>query len=141
MNQIKEKLIGTAGTASGTASILGSWQVCHSLCLGLIAFLSVFGITVTGMPLLFFTKIAIPLWSIALVLLLVVVFLYLRKKCISLNLILFNTGVIIAGMPFASVQPYQPFFWIIGGSIALAAVALFIKEKMTRKKPESCAHE
>ena len=45
MKSLKNQLVGLAGRASGAASVLGSWQVCHNVCLGLIALLAVFGIT------------------------------------------------------------------------------------------------
>src|SRR3989338_5629834 len=99
----EEKAIGAVGSISGTASILGSWQVCHSICLGIIALLGIIGITVVGMPLLFLTKIAIPLWAIAILLLIITIILYLKKKCISRGWILLNTGLIIAGIPFQQV--------------------------------------
>lgn len=135
---IKEKFIGATGSVSGTASILGSWQVCHSLCLGLIALLGVVGITVTGMPLLFFTKIALPLWIIAVLLLIAAVLVYTQKKCISKNLLILNSGLIIAGTPFQSLQKFSIFFWIAGGSIALAGIFLFVRDKIKERR---CEHE
>jgi len=56
---IKEKIIGATGSASGLTSVLGSWQICHNLCLGIIALLGVIGISLTWMPLMFLTKIGI----------------------------------------------------------------------------------
>ncbi len=136
--KIKEKAMGVTGSVSGAASILGSWQVCHSVCLGLIALLSVMGITLTGMPLLFLTKIAVPLWLIALALLGVVLYFYVKRHCISKNLILLNSGLIIAGTPFQAVRQYQQAFWIIGGGIALVGIALFAKGKIKKKKCKRC---
>ncbi|HII16558.1 TPA: hypothetical protein HA361_01470 [Candidatus Woesearchaeota archaeon] len=131
---LKEKLATATGSISGAASIMGSWQVCHSICLGLIALLGIIGITITGMPLLFLNKIAIPLWSIAVILLGVTSYLYVTKKCISKNLILLNTGLIIAGIPFPKVSSFQPLFWIIGGMAAIFGLTLFIREKLDKKK-------
>lgn len=136
--KLREKTIEVTGSLSGAASILGSWQVCHSVCLGLIALLSVVGITVTGMPLLFLTRIAVPLWLVAVALLGVVAYFYFKRHCISRNLILFNSGLIIAGTPFQAVQQYRLAFWLIGGSVALAGIALFAKDKLKKKKCESC---
>lgn len=99
----------------------------------MIFLLSLVGITITGMPLLFLTKIAIPLWTIAVLLLVVTVILYQTKKCISKNLIILNAGLIIAGTPFKSLQGYSIFFWIVGGSISLAAILLFVKDRIRRK--------
>ena len=130
----KEKLIGATGTLSGFTSILGSWQVCHNICLAIIFALSLIGITITGMPLLFLTKIAVPLWTIAVLLLVVTTILYQTRKCISRNLIILNAGLIIAGVPFKPLQQYSAFFWSIGGLISLAAIMLFIKDRIERKK-------
>src|SRR3989338_9606642 len=122
--EIKEKAVGITGSVSGIASILGSWQVCHNVCLGLVALLSVIGIAVTGMPLLFLTRWAVPLWTTAVVLLIVSSILYLKKKCISKNLLIMNTGLIIAGVPFQNLQKFSVFFWIIGGVIAVTGIVL-----------------
>lgn len=133
IKKLKEKLIGTTGSISGVASIMGSWQVCHNICLGVVALLAILGITIVGMPLAFLTRIAIPLWSIAVVLLLVTIALYIKKKCISKNLIMFNSGIIIAGVPFQEVQNFQIFFWVIGGILALIAISIFIKGKIQKR--------
>ena len=129
---LKEKLIGATGSISGAASILGSWQVCHNICLALIAALSLVGITIAGMPLLFLTKIAVPVWSIAVILLVITIAIYLKKPCISRNLIMINSGLIIAGVPFQSLQKFSMVFWAIGGIVALAGISLFIKDKMQK---------
>ncbi|MBI4144664.1 hypothetical protein HY493_00465 [Candidatus Woesearchaeota archaeon] len=131
---LKDRLVGATGSISGIASILGSWQVCHSVCLGLIALLSVMGIVVTGMPLYFLTTVAIPLWTVAVVLLLVTFGLYVKKKCISKNLILFNSGLIIAGVPFQAVQGFSAVFWTVGGLVAATGIALFVKDRLQKRR-------
>jgi len=133
IRKIKEKLVGTTGSISGVASIMGSWQVCHSICLGIVALLALLGITVVGMPLAFLTKVAIPLWSIAAALLIITIALYIKKKCISKNLIMFNSGLIIAGIPFQALQDFQVFLWVIGGTLALIATSIFIKGKIQKR--------
>ena len=134
----KEKLIEKTGslaiTISGTAGFLGSWQVCHNLCLGIIAFLSVLGMTIVGMPLLFLTKVAIPFWIAAVLLLGITLIFYFRIRCISKNLILFNTGIIIAGIPFQQLQKYSPIFWIIGGALIIISILMYIKNKLSKDK-------
>ena len=135
---IREKSVGVIGSVSGTASILGSWQICHSLCMGLIALLGLVGITVTGMPFLFLTTIAVPLWIIAVILLGITALLYIKKKCISKNLIILNSGIILAGTPFNQIDNYRAVFWIIGGAIALSGIALMIKDKISKKKCARC---
>lgn len=134
IKNLKEKLIGATGSVSGAASILGSWQICHNICLGLIAALSLIGITIAGMPLLFLTKIAVPVWSIAIILLIITIVIYLKKPCISRNLIIINSGLIIAGIPFQSLQKFSVFFWTIGGIVAFIGIFLFIKDKMKKRE-------
>ncbi|MBI4447944.1 hypothetical protein HY643_03110 [Candidatus Woesearchaeota archaeon] len=133
IRNIKEKLIGATGSVSGATSILGSWQVCHNICLGIVALLSMVGIAVAGMPLLFLTKIAVPLWVIAVIFLIITVVVYFKKKCISKNLIILNSGFIIAGVPFQPLQKFSTFFWIFGGLIVLTAIILFAKDKFNRR--------
>ncbi|HLC60685.1 MAG TPA: hypothetical protein VJJ52_04605 [Candidatus Nanoarchaeia archaeon] len=134
IKNIKEKFIGATGSISGAASVMGSWQICHSLCLGLIALLGIIGITVTGMPLLFLTKVAVPLWTIAVLLLIVTIIVYVQRKCISRNLIIFNAGLILAGTPFQSVQKFSIYFWVIGGLIAALGVFWYVKDKINGEK-------
>ena len=130
----KETLASVTGTVSGVAGILGSWQVCHTVCLGLISMLSVVGITVVGMPLAFLTKLAIPFWTIAVITLGITGLIYVRKKCFSKHLLTMNFGFIIAGVPFPSWQKYSIFFWALGGTIALASIILLIKPKIQKAK-------
>jgi hypothetical protein len=134
----KERVATVTGSVSGFASILGSWQVCHNVCLGLIALLSILGITVTGMPLLFLTKLAIPFWSLAVVLFVVVFYFYKTRHCISKNLLLFNAGLIITGIPFSLPQVLQMSGWVVGGMLTVSGIVLFIREKVRRKKCTSC---
>lgn len=136
--ETKEKLLAGTGSLSGAASIMGSWQICHNICLGVIALLSLIGITITSMPLLFLTSIKTPMWLIAVVLLFATIVLYKMKKCISKNLIIFNAGLVIAGVPFQDLQQYSIYFWIVGGSLVLYAAILYIKE---RKEAKKCEHE
>jgi hypothetical protein len=126
---MKEKLINATGSISGIASVLGSWQVCHNICLGIIASLSVVGITLVGMPLEFFTKIAIPMWSIAMIFFLVALTLHIKKKCISQNMLVLNVGLLVAGTPFLQAPPWPSLFLTVGGTIAAISIFGFVREK------------
>ncbi len=137
---MKEKLTESAGTISGTASVLGSWQVCHSVCLGIIALLSIFGITVTGMPLLFLTKIARPVWIIAVLIFIAALLIYLRKKCISRNLIIINAGLIIAGTPFFR-NKFEAVFLIVGGAIVVFGIVLVLYRLYVKKSIKSLTNK
>jgi hypothetical protein len=130
VRNIKERVIGATGSVSGIASILGSWQACHSVCLALVGFLSILGITVVGMPLVFLTEVAIPVWTVAVILLIIAAILYIKKRCISSRLLLVNLGLIIAGVPFPFLQQFIEIFWIIGGVLVILGIALFVKDKI-----------
>lgn len=144
IKNLKEKAIGATGSISGAASILGSWQVCHNVCLGIVALLGIMGITIAGMPLAFLTRVAVPIWTFAVVLLLVTIVIYMKKKCISKNLIILNSGLIIAGTPFQALQKFSIFFWITGGILAIIGISFFIKDRIEKKRckhGKKCKHE
>ena len=129
---IKEKSVGFLGSFSGITSFLGSYQVCHNLCLGIVALLALVGITVIGMPLLFLTKVAFPFWIAALVLLIITLLIHFRKRCISNNLLLFNSGILIASIPFAPLQQFSLFFWIIGVILVAVSIIIYIMKKVKK---------
>lgn len=126
------KILNLTSSVSGTMGFLGGYQVCHNVCLGIIALLSLVGITLVGMPLFFLTKVAVPFWIAALFLFIISLFFYLRYKCISRNLILFNSGIIIAGVPFNALKNFLIIFWIFGGSIMLSSIILLIRAKIAK---------
>ncbi|MEK6887627.1 MAG: hypothetical protein AABX14_01650 [Candidatus Aenigmatarchaeota archaeon] len=130
-NKDKEKrFLGLFSGISGSLSFLGGWQVCHNLCLGVIALLSLIGITVVGMPLLFLTQYAVYFWSAAVLLLVPTVIMYWKnRRCMSGKLVLFNAGIVIASVPFPQFQAYYIIFWIIGGIVILGSILMFLKSK------------
>ena len=134
MTSLKEKILGTSGSLTGSLSFLGSYQVCHNVCLALIAFLTFLGFTVAGMPLLFLTKVAIPFW-IAAVLLLSVMMILNYKKIIHISdkVILLNSGLIIAGIPFQPIQRFNYVFWVIGGILVVFSIGWYVYEKVGKK--------
>ncbi len=131
---IKERFMGRAGSISGFTSFLGSYQVCHNLCLSLVAVLSIIGITVVGMPLLFLTKVAIYFWIAAVILLLLTIWLYIKRKAISNKLIILNAGFIIAGVPFRPVQQYSLIFWSLGGALVMLTIVMYFNDKFFRRQ-------
>lgn len=140
--KIKQKAMELSGSISGATSILGSWQICHNICLVLVTLLSLAGITVVGMPLLFLTKIALPLWIVAAAFLVISVIVYYKKRCLSAKLLVFNSGLLIAGVPFQPVQQVITYFWIAGAIICLTVIVMFIKERIEeKKKKEVCEHD
>ena len=130
----KNKILGASGSLTGTLSFLGSYQVCHNACLALISILTILGFTVAGMPLLFLTKLAVPFWTLALALLATTIILkYGKNMQFSGKIILLNSGLIIAGIPFEQMQQFNYIFWIFGGSLVAVSIGLYIYEKVEKK--------
>jgi hypothetical protein len=130
MRNAKERVIAATGSVAGIAGILGTWQACHNVCLALVGFLSILGITVVGMPLVFLTEVAIPVWTVAVILLIIAAILYIKKGCISNRLLLVNLGLIIGGVPFPFLQRFTEIFWIIGAVLVITGISLFVKDKI-----------
>ena len=132
---LKEKLLGATGSVSGSLSFLGSYQICHNACLALISLLTLLGFTVAGMPLLFLTKVAVPFWIAALSLLIITIILRYKKLMnLSDKIILLNSGLIIAGLPFQQVQKFNYIFWTVGGILVIFSIGWYIYDKFDYKK-------
>ena len=122
------------GSLSGSLSFLGGYQVCHNICMALVALLTFLGFTVVGMPLLFLQKVAIPFWIIATILLSIIVTLnYKRLTHISNKVVLLNLGLLIAGTPFKSLQSFAYVFWLIGGILIFSSAIWYVKGKISAK--------
>ena len=131
MTSLKEKVLGASGSATGSLSVLGGYQVCHNACMALIAFLTFLGFTVAGMPLIFLTKVAIPFWALAFVLFITTIILKFGKNMkFSGKVILLNSGLIIAGIPFPQVEQFNYLFWIVGGSLVVFSVGWYAYSKI-----------
>ena len=134
INNIKDKLLAGTGSISGALSFLGGYQVCHNACLALISLLTILGFTVAGMPLLFLTKLAVPFWTLALALLATTIILkYGKNMQFSGKIILLNSGLIVAGIPFEQVQQFNYIFWIVGGILVIFSIGRYIYEKVEKK--------
>ncbi len=134
MSNVKEKIVGATGSLTGTLSFLGGYQVCHNVCMSLISILTFFGIVVAGMPLLFLTKVAIPFWIAAISILTITLILkYKNIIHMSDKIILFNSGLIIAGIPFQQLQQYNYIFWIVGGFLVVLSIGWFVYDRFKKK--------
>ena len=130
---MKEKILNSFSSASAALATLGSsFQLCHSLCLGLMAVLATLGIVIAGFPLLFLFQYNIYFWSFAIALLIPTVIMYIYKKCLSRNLLLFNIGIVIAGTPENFTSGLQPAFWIVGGILVAVAIASLLTKKICK---------
>ena len=131
IENIREKIIGASGGLSGSLSFLGSYQICHNVCLALVSLLTFLGFAVAGMPLLFLTKAAIPFWIAATsILFLTITLTYKKILNISKKVILLNSGLIIAGVPFQAVQQFNYIFWIAGGILIIFSIGWYLYEKI-----------
>ncbi len=129
MKKSEDKRVRYASIAASTATIISAHNVCHTLCLGIIAFLAVFGIAITGMPLGFLLDYNIYFWFMALGTLAVMLAMIIKNwGCVSNKTLLFNFGLLIAGFPFAS-GAIQNFLLLVGGLLAITAVGWFAYEK------------
>jgi hypothetical protein len=134
-NSLKEKFASISSIFSGSLSFLGGWQICHNLCLGIVAILSLIGITIAGMPLLFLNRYAVYFWLAAVMLLVPTLIMYWKTKAfMSKNIIMANIGIIIAAVPFVDLQPYQFVFWSIGGIFIGVGILHYIKNKLNSFK-------
>ena len=133
MTAIKEKILGVSGSLTGTLSFLGNYSVCHNVCMALAAFLTFLGFSVAGMPLLFLTRVAIPFWVAAVSLLIIMLALNYKKIVhLSSKMLLFNSGLIIAGIPFQQVQQFNYLFWIAGGILISFSIGWYIYDKSAK---------
>lgn len=129
MLPVKEgKALTAANAAVGGMGIISSYNVCHSLCMGIIAVLSFFGIFITGMPLLFLTKYQLYFWTFGIIILAIAAGLYFWKgPCISKKMIVANGGLLLAGFPFA--RGYDFVFIVIGFGIVLVTILVYLFER------------
>lgn len=130
----KEKMIGGANALSGGLGVVSAHNLCHNVCLGAIAFLGAFGLTVDGMPLAFLSEYNLLFWGMAAFFLAISLALHATKKaCFSQKTVLFNGGIVIAGVPFGEVAPIHPLLWFAGGAMAVVAIGMFVKEKLDER--------
>lgn len=134
ITRVKERILGAFGSLTGSLSFLGGYQVCHNLCMGLISVLTFLGFAVAGMPLLFLTKVAIPFWIIAFSLLIITIILKYKKIInISDKVVMLNSCLIIAGIPFQQLQQFNYIFWIIGGVLIVLSIGWYFYGKFKKK--------
>lgn len=132
MELVGDKKLKAAGTASSLGSFASAHNVCHSLCLGVVAILSVFGIIVSSDILMFLENYNLIFWFMGTFFLGLSFVLYFKfGQCISEKLILFNSGLILFGFPF--FREFGPMFSIIGGTVSLVAIGLYLKERVVDK--------
>ncbi|MEM4389451.1 MAG: hypothetical protein QXG98_02205 [Candidatus Micrarchaeia archaeon] len=125
------KLIGVANSLFGSLGFVGSaHEVCHASCTVAIALLSVAGVSVSGMPLLFLQDWALAFWGMGVAFMAFSIWLARGGfHAPSPKLLTANAGILIAGVPFGFVDALRPLLWLFGGTMVTAAVAWFLYER------------
>ncbi len=121
----QNRLFGALGSASGGGAVASAHNVCHTICVGAASLLAMFGIIISDTALMFLQDYNVYFWLMGLFFLLVSVALLIKDKPVSIKLMIFNAGLLIASAPF-----YQNVISIIiGASISLYIIAIFVVEK------------
>ena len=134
LKKAKTGKYASAGATAFTTLGITAHNFCHYLCLGVVAMLTIAGVSVVGMPLMWLEDYAVYFWLMGLVFLGVSFYLlYTRPFCISRNAIMANSGLLVAAVPLKNVigEPIY-LFWIIGGVIFGYAAFLYLR-KLTVK--------
>ncbi len=133
---IKNKLLGSGSTASGTFSIIGSLpNACHSLCMSIVSILAFIGITINILPLMFLQTYKLYFWLAAFLLTGASLYFFKKQKkplTRDRNFIFINTGLLTFGLPFSFIVDYMDFFRFIGLSFVIIGLFLFFFGKKFR---------
>lgn len=128
----KEGKIASIGATTFTTLGITAHNFCHYLCLGVIALLSIAGISVIGMPLMFLENYAIYFWAMGLIFLTASFYLlYTKPLCISKNAILANSGLLIIAVPI-KVGSLNYGLWAGGGLLVGVSVYVYLKTKFIK---------
>jgi len=122
----EKKIFGIASGVSGAGSVISAHNVCHTICLAVVAFLSVFGIIVSSDILMWLQDYNLFFWSMGMIFLgISLVLLYIKGNCISKKMIFLNIGLLVIGFPF--LQNW--FVWIPGILVVLFSIGWYLRDK------------
>ncbi|MBI2579138.1 MAG: hypothetical protein HYW26_05480 [Candidatus Aenigmarchaeota archaeon] len=124
-----KSIFGWLGSASGSGAIAGAHNVCHALCQGLVLFLALFGIAVSSTALMFLEDYAVYFWSMGLFFLLISAYFFAVRKQGSQKLLLANSGILLAGIPFRQFEAFSAAFLAAGGAMIAFSVFLYLNER------------
>ncbi len=126
------RITGAASTASAGGAIAGIHNVCHSICILAVAVLSVFGVMIAADSLMWLQDLALPFWTFGVAMLALTMLMRMGMgPCISLKLLIANTGLLIIGVPFVQMQPFAPVFWVAGSAVTMYAVLWYLDERLS----------
>ncbi len=125
---INSKALEGGGTTSSAFSVIGSLpNLCHSLCMSIVSFIALFGITMNILPLMFLQTYRFYFWIAAFLLTGASFYFFIQQKrkiVRDRNFILINTGLLIFGLPFSFVADYMDLFRFVG--LSLVVIGLFL---------------
>jgi|SRR3989338_7787422 len=125
-----ERCIGMLGSGSGSLSFLGSYNICHSICMGTLALFSMAGITLGNLPFLFLQDFAPYFWGAALLALAGTLVLYhATRHSVLKKWIWINAGFLLAGLPFRGVQEQLLWYQLTGGILVVYGLYVWKKER------------
>lgn len=133
-------------SASGILGTIGSVPaLCHSICMSIVSFLALAGITLNILPLMFLTTYQAYFWLAALLFTTASLIFYLRQDTKSVRergLLLFNGGILLFSLPVQALSSgalsvfqlsdYQDFFRFIGLLFVLLGLMIFLFGKRIR---------
>jgi hypothetical protein len=116
--------------------VVSAHNVCHLLCTGAVAALSVFGITASASgPLMFLESLSWPFWSMGLAVFAVtLVLLAMRPGCISRNLIAANGGLLLVGLPLSLPEATGLAIQATGAAVVGWAVVRSVRGRASRRQ-------
>ncbi len=121
-----KKIFGIAGGVSGAGSVISAHNVCHALCMAVVAFLSIFGIIVSADVLMWLQDYNLFFWSMGTVFLgMSLILLYIKGNCISKKMIVLNVGLLIIGFPF--LQNW--IIWAPGILVVLFSIGWYLRDR------------
>lgn len=126
MKKKKQKnVFAFLGTASGGGAVASAHNVCHGICVGLASLLAMFGIIISDTALMFLQDYNIYFWLMGMFFLLFSIVLLIRKMHVSVRMMIFNAGLLVAANPFSQSLVTTVIGILVSGGIFL----VFIKEK------------
>lgn len=126
---MKNALTEGGASISGLLGGIGSWYtLCLSLCMSIVSFFALFGITLTILPLMFLQTYQLYFWLTAFVFTAASFYFYKKQKrhlTIDRDLLVINAGLLLFGLPFQQLTDYRDFFRFIGVSLILGGLFFF----------------
>lgn len=124
----KASIFGITSGVSGFGGVISAHNICHSVCLAVVAVLSFFGIIVSSDILMWLEDYNLLFWGMGIIFLLISLALFVKfPRCMPTKLIVFNAGLLVIGFPFSGSWSSQ--FLVIGVAMSGLAVLAYVNDK------------